>query len=255
MPDGSLDGLASLLEEGEDLVRHAQAAESGSASSGSDPTGSVSVTLDVHGRITAVTVSTGWQRQLGSEDLSGAVVEAVRSASIRRLDAWGSSFGEPDPDATGVTPARAAEPVALDRDDFQRRLHAAATGPMSAEDRQAALSELLELAEAIERGIDEVSGKLQATLNAVYTGHSPDRHVTVSMTGGGEPTGVRFDRAWLREAHEINIGRQLTAAFRAAYEQVAANGVQKLIADSPLGEVQRATQDPFGLAHRLRMTN
>jgi hypothetical protein len=47
----------------------------------------------------------------------------------------------------------------------------------------------------------------------------------------------------------------VTAAFRAAYEQVAVNGVQKLIADSPLGEVQRATQDPFGLAHRLRMTN
>ncbi len=41
MPVGSLDGLARLLEEGEDLVRHAQAAESGSASSGSDPTGSL----------------------------------------------------------------------------------------------------------------------------------------------------------------------------------------------------------------------
>ncbi len=253
MPDGSLDGLARLLEEGEGLVRRARAAESGSASTGSDPTGSVSVTLDVHGRVSVVTVSAGWQRQLGAEDLSGAVVEAVRSASIQRLNAWGDSFGEPD--TSTATPAGAAEPVALDRDDFQRRLHAAATGPMSAEDRQAALSELLELAEGIERGIDEVSGKLQATLNAVHTGYSPDRHVTVSMTGGGEPTAVRFGRAWLREAHEINIGRQVTAAFRAAYEQVAANGVQKLIADSPLGEVQRATQDPFGLAHRLRMTN
>lgn len=126
---------------------------------------------------------------------------------------------------------------------------------MSAEDRQAALSELLELAEAIERGIDEVSGKLQGTLTAVYTGHSADRHVSVSMTGGGEPTRMRFDRPWLRQAHEINIGRQLTSAFRAAYEQVAANGVQRLIADSPLGDVQRATQDPFGLARRLRMTD
>jgi hypothetical protein len=31
-------------------------------------------------------------------------------------------------------------------------------------------------------------------------------------------------------------------------------GVDKLIADSSLGGVQRATQDPLGLARRLRMT-
>jgi DNA-binding protein YbaB len=126
---------------------------------------------------------------------------------------------------------------------------------MSDADRRAALTELLELAQAIERGIDEVSGKLQATLNATHTGQSPDRHVRVSMTGAGDVTAVRFDRAWLREAHEINIGRQITAAFGAAYEKVAAHGVRRLIADSALGQVQRATQDPFGLAHRLRMTD
>ena len=257
MPDGSLDALARLVEEGEALVRHAWTAESVSASPGSDPTGSVRVTLDAQGRISGVIVSAGWQRRVGVEGLPGAVVHAARDASIRRLDAWGTSFGELSGDRSATTVGGASNSVVLDRDDFQRRLHAAATGTgtMSAEDRRAALSELLELAEAIERGIDEVSDKLQATLNAVHTGQSPDRHVTVSMTGGGEPTAVRFDRTWLGEAHEINIGRQLTAAFRAAYENAARHGVPKLIADSALGEVQRRTQDPFGLAHRLRMTD
>ncbi len=253
MPDDSLAALARLIEEGETLARHARTAESVSVSSGSDPTAAVTITLDAQGRVSAITVQADWQRRVGAQDLPDAVVAAVRDASIRRLTTWGTSFGEQATDRS--TPADGAGPVPLDRDDFQRRLHAAATGTMSAEDRRAALSELLELAEAIERGIDEVSGRLQATLSADYTGQSPDRHVSVTMTGGGEPTAVRFDRAWLRQAHEINIGRQLTAAFRAAYESVAAQGVRKLIADSALGEVQRATQDPFGLAHRLRMTD
>jgi DNA-binding protein YbaB len=254
MPEESLDGLARLVDEGETLRRRAWAAENVPATPGSDPSGSVTVTLDGQGRVSAVKVSAGWRRRVGVEDLPGAVVHAVRDASIRRLTAWGTAFGgSQDRSATAAKGAPA--PVALDRDDFQRRLHAAATGSMSAEDRRAALSELLELAEAIERGIDEVSGKLQATLDAAYTGQSPDRSVTVTVTGGGEPTAVRFDRGWLREAHEINISRQLTAAFTAAYEQVAARGVPRLIADSALGEVQRRTQDPFGLAHRLRMTD
>jgi len=255
MPDESLDGLGRLVEEGETLVRRAWTAENVPASPGSDPTGSVTVTVDVQGRVSAVKVLAGWRRRVGVEELPGAVVQAVRDASIRRLDAWGTAFGDASEDRSAGTASGAPGPVALDRDDFQRRLHAAATGTMSAEDRRAALGELLELAEAIERGIDEVSGKLQATLDTVHIGQSPDRHVTVTMTGGGEPTAVRFERGWLREAHEINISRQLTAAFTAAYRKVAAQGVRKLIADSALGEVQRRTQDPFGLAHRLRLTD
>jgi hypothetical protein len=55
---------------------------------------------------------------------------------------------------------------------------------MSDDERRAAQLELLALAEAVERDIDEVSGRLQAALAATYTGQSPDRVVTVTMTGG-----------------------------------------------------------------------
>jgi hypothetical protein len=61
----------------------------------------------------------------------------------------------------------------MDRDDFQQRLQAAATGPMSSEDRRAALVELLAMAEAIERGIDEVSGNFRPRSTPPIPGGAP----------------------------------------------------------------------------------
>jgi DNA-binding protein YbaB len=117
------------------------------------------------------------------------------------------------------------------------------------------LLELLGLVEDMERGIDEVSERLPAAEATVHTGRSADRHVTVSLTGSGEVREIRYDRGWLAEAHEINIGRQTGSAFAAAYEAAAREGVAQVIAGSRLGDVQRATQDPFGLARRLRLTD
>jgi DNA-binding protein YbaB len=133
-------------------------------------------------------------------------------------------------------------------------LQEVATAPMSEADRLAALTGLLDLVQDIERGIDEVSGKLGAAVDATYTGRSPDRHVVATVTGAGEVTAIRIDRPWANEAHEINIGRQVASALRAAYDQVAARGVHTLIAESSLGSVQRAVQDPLGLARRLRLS-
>jgi hypothetical protein len=62
---------------------------------------------------------------------------------------------------------------------------------------------------------------------------------------------VRFYRRWLRDAHDANLTRQLTTALRAAYKQVEAHGVARLIADSPLGHAQTVMQDPFGFARRF----
>lgn len=253
MPRDPSEALARLVEEGAAFADDARAAEEVTAEPGADGTASVRVTVDGHGRVTGVTVAAGWQRRVGADGLATAVLEAVRDAGARRFSAWGDAYGG-DPDRPAPAGAGTAG-VVSDRADFQRRLQAAASGTMSADDRRAALTELLALAQAVERGIDEVSERLDDTLAATHRGRSPDRHVTVTVTGAGEATAVRYDRSWLRDAHEINIGRQTTAAFRAAYESAAAGGVRKLIADSPLGEVQRAAQDPYGLARRLRLTD
>src|SRR4051794_7700162 len=93
MSDDRLEPLARLCEEGDALLRDARSAAEVTAAPGSDPTGSVRVTLDDQGRVAGVTVVTGWRQRLGTDELAGAVVEAVRDASMRRLGAGGGADG------------------------------------------------------------------------------------------------------------------------------------------------------------------
>jgi DNA-binding protein YbaB len=264
MHEEDLEAVARLLEESDSLARMARAAARMPADPGSDATGSVTVTLDERGQVATVKLAASWRRRLGPDRLAEAVVEAVADASTRRLAAWAAAYGEgsgrsldaPSADAD-LRPAdnTEADAAVWDRGDFQRKLQEVATAPMSEADRLVALTGLLEIIEDIERGLDEVSGKLRAAVTSTFTGHSPGRHVTATVTGTGQVTAIRIDRTWMNEAHEINIGRHLAAAIRAANDQLAAQGVNRLVAESPLGNVQRAAQDPLGLARRLRLSD
>ncbi|MCO8274212.1 hypothetical protein M1L60_26785 [Actinoplanes sp. TRM 88003] len=246
MSDDRLDHLHELAEEGAAFAGRARAAEQrASGATASDRTGAVTVTLDDEGRVSGVAVGSGWRRLIGSLALDEAVIEAVRSAGERRFEAWGDAYADPGP----------APAAGFDRDEFTRRLQDAVTGsgPMSAEDSQAALRELLALVESIDQGLDEASAALTGALAATWTGRSPDRKVQVTVTGGGDVTAVGYDRQWLLQAHEINIARQTAAAFRAAYEEAGRHGVREIVADSRLGETQVLAQDPVALARRLRL--
>ncbi len=235
MSDDRWEALDGLGDEGAALLRRARSAARAPAAQGSDATGSVAVGLNEQGRVATVTVARTWQSHLTPGQLGEAVVQAVQDAALRRLTAWGEAYAEPaesEPQpSTGVP---------------RRQLDSVTAGASSAAEREAALVALLEVVESIERGLDEVSGKLRGTLNATHIGHSPHREVTVELTGGGDVTAVRFHRVWLRDAHEATIARQVMAAFRTAYEQVTAHGVDRLIADSALGEAQWVLQDPAG---------
>ncbi|MBW6440016.1 YbaB/EbfC family nucleoid-associated protein [Actinoplanes hulinensis] len=240
MFDDRMDALVGLRDDGEALLRRAQSATRAIGEPGLDSTGSVTVTLDEHGRVATMTVASHWRSCLADDRLGEAVVEAVRDAAMRRLTAWGEAYIEPAvPEA--VPPAA----------DLQQRLDSITSSALPSAEREIALVALLEVVESIEQGLDEVTGRLDQTLSATQTGHSPHREVTVELTGGGDVTAVRFDRRWLRDAHDANLSRQLTTAFRAAYEQVAANGVRRLIADSPLGHAQMVMRDPAGFARRF----
>jgi DNA-binding protein YbaB len=240
MFDDRMEALAGLRADGEALLRRTRRAVRAPADPGSDRTGSVAATLDEQGRVAAVSVAARWRSDLADEHLGEAVVEAVQDAAMKRLTAWGDAYADfvaPEPaPSTGGLHGGLASIDSLSLPEAER---------------EAALVALLEVVESIERGLDEVSGKLQHTVNAIHIGHSPHREVTVEVTGGGDVTAVRFDRRWLRNAHEADLARQLTAAFRAAYAQAAAHGVQQLIADSPLGEAQWVMQDPIGFVRRF----
>ncbi|MCY1141173.1 hypothetical protein OWR29_24505 [Actinoplanes sp. Pm04-4] len=248
MSDDRLDHMRALADEGAALAAQARAAEQrASGATATDRSGAVTVTLDDQGRVSGVAVANGWRRLLGSLALDEAVIEAVGAATRRRFEAWGDAYAEQAPVAAG----------SVDREDFARRLQEAAGGggPMSVEDSEAALRELLALVESIDEGLDEVSGALDGALRATYTGRSSDRKVQVTVTGGGDVTAVGYDRQWLLQAHEVNIARQTAAAFRAAYLEAGRHGVREIIADSRLGEAQQLAQDPLGLARRLRLTD
>jgi DNA-binding protein YbaB len=248
MSGDPLEGLGRLLAEGAAAQEQTRAAAAAAANArGTDSTDAVTVSLNSDGHVASVQVAAGWRHRLDPDDLGDAVRQAVWAAAVARLAAWGEAYADEPASSQGdtVTP-----PI---HDSFAERLREAATARMSSADGRAALLELLAMAEAVERGLDEVSARLQSTVDATHTGRSADRHVTVTVTGGGEVTGVRYDRGWLRDAHEVNIGRQTVSAFAAAYAPAARSGVNRLIAESSLGEVQRAAQDPFGLARRLRL--
>jgi DNA-binding protein YbaB len=240
MFDDRMEALAGLRDEGEALRRRAWSAAKAPGEPGSDETGSVTVTLDEHGRVANVTVAAHWRSRLAEENLGGAVVEAVRDAEMQRLNAWGEAYAEP---ATSESVPSVA--------DLQQRLDSIDSAALPEAEREAALVALLEVVESIEQGLDEVTSRLEQTLSATHAGHSLHREVTVELTGGGDVTSVRFDRRWLRDAHDANLARQLTVALRAAYEQVSTHGVQRFIADSPLGHAQTVMRDPFGFARRF----
>jgi DNA-binding protein YbaB len=250
VPGDPFEASQRQLDEGAAIREGARAAADGGAAGGrgSDSSGAVTVSLDGAGRVAGVQIAAGWRGRVDAGLLGEAVREAVLAAAVARLAAWGESYAD-----EGATVPGPAVDGPLGGESFAEQLQQAATARMSAEDGRAALLELLAMAEELERGIDEVSARLQSTVDATHTGRSADRHVTVTVTGGGAVTGVRYDRNWLLEAHEINIGRQTLSAFTAAYESAARTGVGQLIAESSLGEVQRAAQDPFGLARRLRL--
>jgi len=239
-----------ILDNAEALARDAGAARASVGSArGSDPAAAVTAELDGAGRVASVEVAVDWRERLrGGGTLAEAVGEAVEAATRSRLETWARVLSDPE------SATEAAPPLEVPT-DFAHRLQEAATGELTAETGAAALGELLELLQQVEQGLDEVSSKLSATVNRALTGRSANDQVRVTVNGGGELREVRFERRWLRQAHATDIARQISVAFRDAYGKVDREGVTQLVAGSALGEAQRAVQDPFGLARRMRLTD
>jgi len=238
-----------ILDNAEALARDAGVAQASVGSArGSDPAEAVGVELDGAGRVSSVAVAVDWRERLrGGGTLAEAVGQAVRAATRSRLETWAKVFSDPGSATTEAPPLQVPT-------DYATRLQEAATGEVTAETGAAVLGELLELLQQVEQGLGEVSAKLSATVDRSLTGRSAGDQARVTVNGGGELREVRLERRWLRQAHATDIGRQLLTALRDAYAKVDREGVTQLVAGSALGEAQRAVQDPFGLARRMRLT-
>jgi hypothetical protein len=72
MHDDRMEALAGLGDDGEALLRRSRSAVRAPAEPGSDPTGSVTATLDERGRVATVGVAARWRSDLAGERLGEA---------------------------------------------------------------------------------------------------------------------------------------------------------------------------------------
>lgn len=138
-------------------------------------------------------------------------------------------------------------PAPPTHESFAYRFQEAATAGSDGSRLRPALEELLAMAEEVERRIDQVSAQLRAQAATGNTGRSRRGHVSVTITAAGSLTEVKFEPRWLADAHDLNIGLELTDAFQAAYRRAAER------TPNPLGEIQALARDPLELARRLHL--
>ena len=79
--------------------------------------------------------------------------------------------------------------------------------------------------------------------------------VAVTVAGSGALSDVKYDKRWLVNAHEYNIGRETTEAFEAAYRRAGEQAVTDLLRQGPFGAALAVAQDPTELARRMRLRN
>jgi DNA-binding protein YbaB len=247
MVDSRWDRFDQTARELDRFARFAQ--RQAAEAHGSDPSAAVTVGLDPRGRVDAMTVAADWRRRVRGS-LPDAVRAAVQAVTTARLEAWANAMNDPSADVAPATEADLQAPR-----DFAVRLQEAVTAHPTPEAGEAALGALLGILQQVERGLDQASAQVERALSRAVQGRSSDGKVAVTLSGGGDLREVRYDRPWLQHAAGSSISRQTLAALRDAYSQLDQDGVAKLIADSPLGEAQRAVQDPFGLASRMRLTD
>jgi hypothetical protein len=170
----------------------------------------------------------------------------VEAAALARLQLWAEVATEPLPEGTPVAaPAPSASA-------FVEELHALMGSTSDGDDPDLPMDELLDLLTAVNASLDAVTAEVQAHATQEFSGRSKGGNATVTVLGGGDPVAVSYDKRWLINAHEYNISRETTEAFQAAYRAAGERDTNKIIAASPLGELQALSRDPAAAAQRFR---
>ncbi|WP_146841579.1 hypothetical protein [Cellulomonas composti] len=205
----------------------------------------VEVGLDAAGRVTTVRIATGWDQEVEPALLGAAVLEAVQAAGVARLQAWGESVVETD----GPPPTPAA-PVPPDTAPVDRLKAALTAGGDSVppDVLQALVATFREVNDSV-RGL---RAQLDATVAAQFVGRSPDGHVEAAVSGLGAPLAIRYDESWLARAHAANVAHQTLEALREAGRAAAGHDPAAIVADSPVGRLSRAMDDPEAFVASLR---
>lgn len=92
---------------------------------------------------------------------------------------------------------------------------------------------------------------MQEHLTREYAGRSASGHAKATVTGNGTVMDLSFDTSWLESAHPNNVGREAVQAIQDAYQHASGQDVESIVARSPLGPMQRLSQDPTAMARAL----
>jgi DNA-binding protein YbaB len=250
MSDDPVDRLGDLADEADSYAQRIAAAQAAAAAeevTGSDVTGAVTIDIGPSGVVRAVRVRQDWRQHIGVEELGGAVVEAMQAAITSRLGAFAQILDEQESEPDPVPKPR---PVS---DSFAARFTEVIDRAPSTEAGTAALNELGTLLEEINNSIDEVTAVVEQFAGSTVQGRSRGGHVTATVSTAGAVVGITYDKRWLVNAHEYNIGRETVAAIRAAYEQAGRQTIGDVIAKSRFGQLAALADDPLGLAWRLHL--
>lgn len=248
MDQDPLEKLARLREEADGFAQRMEAAaRAPSKATGSDPSGTVTVTVTADGQILNLGLDRSWRTHVGADGLAAAVTAAVSAAAAASARQWADAVMRQQ-----TCPNPTPRPFML-VDSPAYQLDELATAQMTPSAGRAALEELLLMAEAVERGIDELSEHLTAGSQHRYVGRSRARHVEVVVSGDGAVEDVRHDQRWLARADDPSVARETTEALREAQSLAAQSAAVNLIVDGRLQDIQRLGQDPMELARRLRL--
>ena len=206
-----------------------------------DESGQVRVKIDAEGAITAVSVGFSWERAISREQLVPAVVEAVTTASMRRMEQYGEAAS-----AVEAQPAPRARPVAPSEvvAELGERFAAAPDEGRAAEQF---LTEVL--AEASE-GLEEANRLLAEHAERIHTERSGPGHVTASLNSSGSLTALEIDQRWLRTAHPTNLGREITEAIARATTRARREGLTAALNASKLAQLAARTTGYAAHPHR-----
>ncbi|MGL5867017.1 MAG: hypothetical protein ACRCYX_14335 [Dermatophilaceae bacterium] len=243
-----LDDLYDLRDEIDRLAQGFDAAAQPRQAhyEGGDDAGAVTVRVSPTGVVTHVGVATHWRDRVGPDGLPDAVLAAIQSASLSRLEDWGHGVEEAQ---SGPQPR--ARPVPGVYDTLAGQLEDRVRQSKSPAEAAAVQAALVEVMDEVLRSVDEVTADLDAALAASVSGRSGSGRVVAEIAPTGDLVALTYDHAWLDRAHAANLGRETLAAIDDARRALAGRSIADILAGSRLTELQTMLNNPDAVSQRL----
>ncbi|RKR87388.1 hypothetical protein BDK92_1663 [Micromonospora pisi] len=230
----TLDEFAELEElrrMAEELNQRLAAGQRETAeSSARDSREAVRVTLGPEGRVAAIELLPGWRRNLASGELGNAIVEAADEAALRAAETWAA-----------VLDNRAAPDLPS---DHSTALVVDSAAPMDDSSTTFARGLFYVLKDSFAR-LDEVAVEAERHARESVTSGDAENRVRVTLTGG-RLAAVQLDPQWLAATDDDRVGRTVTAAVQAAYQDSERRRTS-FKGSWPFQELDRMTADPAQL--------